>query len=342
MVLWCIKGGSSGEREKRILDKSTLGIGWSKLMDLSSIQRIEDLDELYKDNFPDANKRRRGNHVGQIWRFLKKMKIGDLVVVPLKTQSAIAIGTVSSDYEYRTDLGEDMKHTRRVHWIKEDIPRTAFEQDLLYSFGAFMTVCQIKRNDAEERVKAIIEGKKPPIKEEEISEEDTEEAEEIKDIETISKDQIRQYINQNFKGHDLTRLIEEVLKAQGFFTKMMGMGPDGGVDILAGSGPMGFDNPKICVQVKSSDYPIDITVMRALRGTMQDVKATQGLLVSWGGFKRSILNEVKNNFFDIRLWDSEDIINVIQNNYDKLSESIQTDLPLKKIWTLTPPDEDEE
>ena len=29
------------------------------------------------------------------------------------------------------------------------MPRTAFEQDLLHSFGAFMTVCNISRNDAE-------------------------------------------------------------------------------------------------------------------------------------------------------------------------------------------------
>ena len=35
------------------------------------------------------------------------------------------------------------------------IPRTVFPQDLLYSFGAFMTICRIQRNDAEARVKAM-------------------------------------------------------------------------------------------------------------------------------------------------------------------------------------------
>ena len=32
-------------------------------------------------------------------------------------------------------------------------------------------------------------------------------------------------------------------------------GPDGGVDICVGKGPMGFDSPKLRVQVKSSDDP---------------------------------------------------------------------------------------
>lgn len=36
-----------------------------------------------------------------------------------------------------------------------DIPRDVFEQDILYSFGAFMTVCKIHKNNAEARIKAL-------------------------------------------------------------------------------------------------------------------------------------------------------------------------------------------
>ena len=35
---------------------------------------------------------------------------------------------------------------------RRPIPRSRFDQDLLFSFGAAMTVCQIKRNNAEERI----------------------------------------------------------------------------------------------------------------------------------------------------------------------------------------------
>lgn len=84
-------------------------------------------------------------------------------MLPLKTRSAIAVGEVTSGYKYRTDLGDLVHHTRGVKWLKTDPPRTTFAQDLLYSFGAFMTVCKIKRNDAEARVHAIVEGKPAPV-----------------------------------------------------------------------------------------------------------------------------------------------------------------------------------
>ena len=54
------------------------------------------------------------------------------------------------------------RHTRAVKWQRPDVPRTAFEQDLLYSFGAFMTVCNISRNDARTRVAAVLAGKPDP------------------------------------------------------------------------------------------------------------------------------------------------------------------------------------
>jgi len=92
---------------------------------------------------------RASNRVGQVWRFLREIQKGDLVVVPLKTQSGIAVGEVKGDYEYK-QVAEHIKHIRRVEWLKI-IPRSSFDQDILYSFGAIMTVCKIERNNAEVR-----------------------------------------------------------------------------------------------------------------------------------------------------------------------------------------------
>jgi restriction system protein len=48
---------------------------------------------------------------------------------------------------------------------------------------------------------------------------------------------------------------------------------------------MGFDPPHLCVQVKSSDSPGDISLLRELIGTMKTKNADRGLFISWGGFK---------------------------------------------------------
>lgn len=43
---------------------------------------------------------------------------------------------------------------------------------------------------------------------------------------------------------------------------------------------MGFEAPRLCVQVKSGDDPVDVTVLRELRGVMKAYRAEQGLIVS--------------------------------------------------------------
>jgi restriction system protein len=63
------------------------------------------------------------------------------------------------------------------------------------------------------------------------------------------------------------------------------------VDILARRGTFGLDGPKLCVQVKSSLAPADVTILRTLQGTMVNFKAEEGLLVCWGGFNNAALKE---------------------------------------------------
>lgn len=131
------------------------------------------------------------------------------------------------------------------------------------------------------------------------------------------------------------------LPAEGYRTLEAPAGPDGGVDIVAGRGPMGFDAPRLCVQVKSSDQPQDVKVLRELQGVMRNYRADQGLLVSWGGFRSITLSEARTLFFEIRLWDSDDVIDAVLECYDELPEDIQAELPLKRIWMVVPEDREQ-
>jgi len=73
---------------------------------------------------------------------------------------------------------------------------------------------------------------------------------------------------------------------------------------------------------------------------MQNVNAEQGLLVSWGGFKSSIDKEIPSQFFRVRLWDQDSLIQELMTSYEKLDEDIWAEVPLKRIWTLTFGEED--
>jgi restriction system protein len=67
---------------------------------------------------------------------------------------------------------------------------------------------------------------------------------------------------------------------------------------------------------------------------MRNFSADQGLFVSWGGFKTSVDKEKARQFFSVRLWDQQALIDQILENYDKLDEELRVELPLKRIWTV--------
>ena len=113
------------------------------------------------------------------------------------------------------------------------------------------------------------------------------------------------------------------------------VGADKGVDILAAPAPMGFGEPRICVQVKSSDSPLDRPTLDQLIGTMQNMNAQYGLLVSWGGFKSSVEKEKASQFFRVRLWDQNDLIDNFLEHYDDLDEEIRAEIALKRMWALS-------
>ena len=97
---------------------------------------------------------------------------------------------------------------------------------------------------------------------------------------------------------------------------------------------MGFEAPRLCVQVKSGDDPVDVTVLRELRGVMKAYRAEQGLIVSWGGFKRTVDQEARQLFFEIRLWNQSDLVKAIQDAYEHLPDELQAELPMKRTWVL--------
>lgn len=104
--------------------------------------------------------------------------------------------------------------------------------------------------------------------------------------------------------------------------------------MFAGKGPLGLDAPRLIVQVKSSPTPVDARVVRELHGVLSTHGAEQALLVAWGGVNKVARQELRSQFFRVRVWDAEDVLNAVMRNYDAFSEDLRADLPLKRIWTV--------
>ncbi len=332
MTIYVVRAGKYGETEDQALEEGLCFIGWGNMPDLNSFESRNEIQSKLAEICPDQKEGTRKSHAIQIWTFLDCIKKGDIIALPLKNRPAIAFGEATDDYVYFPENAESARHAKKVKWIGEPILRSRFDQDLKYSFGASQTVFSVHRNDAENRIRKMLA--EPDWKGTIIPRENDEELEFAPNLLNAASQQISDYIGRRFKGRKLEILVEAVLKAQGYETNLCPEGADGGVDILAGKGTMGFEQPRLCVQVKSSDSPVGTEVLSQLKGVMGDHQANHGLLVAWGGFKSTVIRESRRAFFNIRLWNDQKLVEEIQDVYEKLPKEIQAELPLQQAWVL--------
>jgi len=158
-------------------------------------------------------------------------------------KAAIHIAEITGPYVFQPDAEDPYYHYHAVKWIATDIPRSNFAPEMLLAFSAQAVIYPITRRDAEERVRAMATagwksaGGSPPPK---VKHEEDEDGEGEPDLEELARDRIAKLIIIRFKGHGMARLVDALLKAQGYFTFCSPEGPDKGVDILAAFGPIGF------------------------------------------------------------------------------------------------------
>ena len=269
-----------------------------------------------------------------------RYSVGDLVVMPRKLTDGVAIGEVTLAYYILQSVEDPYKHSRPVSWSEESVPRDTFKQDLRHSLGAFMTICEVKRNAALDRVRAVLETGADPgsllgkqgMTPAQTPDETVDAEDYAVDIEDIANQQIVSLIKSEFAGHALADLVAEILRVEGYTTNVSPPGPDQGVDILAAGGTLGLGEDRICVQVKSGTGAANHDVVLRLIGSVSNTQAQTGLLVSIGGVNAAAQKELDNNFFKLRLWQMPDLLKALFRSYENLSDGTRAKLPLKQIW----------
>lgn len=255
--LWMVRLGKFGEKESHAIEAGELVTGWI-VGDLSGAANREEMMAALQAAYPDEKPGTLQNWAAQLNQFKNVAVEGDLVVTPLKTTGQLAIGRLKGGYSHT----EGKHPTRKVEWIKVDLPRGAVKQDLLYSLGASQTVCEISRNEAPQRLLAAANtGVDPghagltrtaPVSPVEGTDEEA--LDDELNLATLARDQIEKRITTHFAGHAFTQLIAAILRAQGYQTGVSPPGPDRGIDIVAGQGALGMSGPKLVVQVKEVKF----------------------------------------------------------------------------------------
>ena len=345
MAVWVIRAGRMGENEEFALKNGVYSIGFNHERSVTDFSEYESLRDYIHRQGDDWSLQQAASQASQLWRFAHELNVGETIVLPSKRAKVVAVGKIAGDYVYMpSDYEAPLPHTRKVEWMVEDVPRANFDQDLIYSFASQLTVSRVRRDDAEARIQQVVnaylgeESNVEPISSSPRTEPTVDE-DSIPDLEEHIDGRIVQRIRERFPRHELERLVESVLIAEGYTTLRTEPGPDGGADILAGSGRMGLDSPKLCVQVKSSASPVGIADYNRLQGNVHGFNADYGLPVSSSGFTQPVHRENRRRFFEIRLWGPDELVAKLRETYDDLPPDIRAEIPMQNCLVLVESEE---
>lgn len=347
MSVWMIRAGKHGEYEQKFINENRVYLTWDRLaVDLAKLESRQAVFRVMEGIYTSSKTKTLQNWAGQTWTFAHRLQVGDIVLISLKTQPMIAVTEITGPYVFEADAQSPYFHWRSVKPFVM-VPRHVFPQDLLYSMGSTLTIFKVARNDAELRIRAMRAANWKPesvkaavLRADPDDDDESTEEDERPDLEAAGRDQIARLIEAQFKGHNLTRLVGAILRAKGYTIYTSPEGADGGADILAGIGPLGFGDPQLCVEVKSQSSPVDRPTVDKLLGAVDKFRARHGLFVSWGGFKPNVHKELATMFFKLRMWTRDDLLEQLFETYDRLDEDLRAELPLKRVWTVATGDEE--
>lgn len=327
-TFWMVRAGERGFRFDDFKEKSLVSVGWLGVGDMSPLVNRNDFKSRLTSVFPDWSPSEIGNSAGQLYRFAREIKLGDTVITYDTSSRKYLVGTVSSDYEYTEGVIEDQSHIRRVQWVGE-VARDALSVYSRNSLGSVLTIFSLSPETVKEML-SLLGGSptSPPIPQDEtIVREQVGNL--FKDQQLKSLEFIKDKVSA-LKWDEMQELVAGLLRAMGYKTRVSPSGSDRGKDIVASPDGLGFEDPRIVVEVKHRSASMGAPEVRSFLGGRH--ANDKGLYVSTGGFSREARYEAERAAIPLTLMDLDDLVYSLLEHYEKLDVDMQRLVPLRKLY----------
>ena len=324
--MWMIRAGRKSIYINEFIDNSIVAIGWSQLGNVPIDISRKDLAARVKEVWPDKNKSQVATSVGQLYRFLIEITIGDRVVTYDSAQRVYHVGTITSDARYDEGIIPRYPRLRDVMW-EGKIDRDNLSISTKNSLGAISTLFKIPGSAASE-MESLLKGKAPS----KDADDEIPGAGEGEQLESI-KEQSREFIKDKISTlgpYELQNLIAGLLRAMGYKTTVSEPGPDRGVDILASPDGFGFEQPRIVVECKHRNGAMGAQDIRSFLGGRH--KDDKGLYVSTGGFTKDARYEAERANIPVTLMDIDQLVEAVVDHYENMDTETRVLLPLVKLY----------
>jgi len=289
-----------------------IGIGWFD--EINPIQEKWDLTdkdflkEKYREKYKEDVNMRVNQNVGQIYRFINDLKIGDIVISPYNTNELI-IGKITGDLYFENDNSSPYPWRKKIEWIKDKVNRHSFSQPVQNTLKATLTCFEVKQKQE------VFENLGFEVDKSKIR----------KEIKFDTKS-VYELIKNKFLQLDPTEfelLVSYLLRTLGFEpTQEIGKVGDGGIDFEGVLDVNGIASINLQVQVKRYEKSsIGELEIRSFRGALKE--DFQGCFITLSKFqKKAIESSSKNGYKNIQLIDGVKFIELFIQQYDEIIDVI--------------------
>lgn len=333
MNAWMIRAGTRGVLFDKFIEDGIASVGWRDLGPILAEDTIDSLRERTAKQWPDWHPNRIIMSAGQLHRFAKVIKKGDLIVTYDPSQRIYKLGKSMGKYRFDDSYdNDDHGNIISVDW-HSDVARDDLLPKTKNSLGAISTLFKIPDHaklDLLDTSSGITKSDEMRL----IRDSEDETVEELgltlEAVETRAGDLIADKL-VTLGWEDMQDLVAGVLRGMGYKTDVSPKGPDRGKDIIASPDGLGFTDPRIVVEVKHRpSTSMGAPEIRAFLGGRQD--GDKCLYVSTGGFTKEARYEAERARYPLKLLTLSDLTELILADYEALDAKTRDLIPLTRIY----------
>ena len=329
-AMWMVRAGEGGFRFEEFKSESLVSIGWHEVGDMTRFRTRTDFTRAMEQNLAGAKSGQVAASAGQTYRFVREIAIGDRVVSYDRSERTYLVGEVIGDYEYRPERSAEHPNIRRVRWLGQ-VKRDALSVVARNSLGSISTLFLISATVAAEIESLLVDaaGKRRTPSEPAVIDPPDAVDDLYKDVQSKGFEFIKDRVNA-LDWEEMQELVAGLLRAMGYKTRISPSGSDRGKDIVASPDGLGFEDPRIVVEVKHRGAAMGSQDIRSFLGGRHD--NDKGLYVSTGGFTKDARYEAERGRIPVTLMDLDDLVKSLLEHYENLDAEMQRLIPLRKVY----------
>jgi restriction system protein len=301
----------NGELTDTFKQNGYVAIGWLE-NPLNDYTNWDEIEAVYRNDFPNGSPVKVGVNVGQIYRFYNEIKVGTIVITSYR-DGRLLIGQATSEPYFERDNICRFYNRIKVAWKDERFDRSHLSIPTQNTIRSSLTIFRVTAIHEIASLAGINLPNTIPT---------------IPSV-VVQHNNYIEAIKQQLLTLDSTEFeifVNCIMQSLGFeSTQAHGGVGDGGTDVEGTLNVLGFASIKLQIQVKR--YENGVIGEREIRNFRGSVKeGYQGTYVTLSSFNRKAVESATNpNFKFINLIDGKQLIEVFIEQFDKVIQIMEAD-----------------